>query len=270
MSVTNFKKTVWEARLLANFHSVSIADAITTKPQTVEGEKIVFNKVGTGAIGDYTGAIDWADVSTDGIEMPLAQKKYFAMKIDDVDKAQNSADTIDASTAEHAGLISEAVDGYVLGVAIAGVKVTNKIGLVASKESITAVSGAYDYIVDLGTKLGTNKVPATDRFVVVNNEYLNLLQKDARFTSNAEVLANGIVSNSKINGMTLVVTEEVGANRVVAMHKSAVGYAKQLDEVEALRLQSAFADGVRGLTLYDAVALRPEAIAVLNYEVSLA
>lgn len=269
MAVTTFLRTIWEARLLHNFHSVSISETIATKPQTVAGSKVVFNKAGVGSIGDYAGTINWAEVSTTGIEMPLAQKKYFAFTAQDLDVAQAEADFVDATTAEHAGLISEAIDAYVLGKAIAGVKSGNSIGTTASKKEVSATT-AYDFVVDMGTVLGKNKVPMSDRFIVVNNEYLNLLQKDSRFTLNAEVLANGIVANAKINGMTLVVSEEVGANKIVAMHKSAVGYAKQIDEVEALRLESAFADGVRGLCVYDAVVLRPEAIAVLNYSVAVA
>lgn len=264
MSVATFKKNVWEARLLHNFKSVSIADTITTKPASSDGAKVIFNKVGAGNIGDYSGSINWANVATTGIEMPLAQKKYFAFTLQDVDKAQLAGDVIDATTAEHAGLISEAIDARVLAVAFAGVATANKIATVASKQDVTKLT-AYDFIVDLGTLLGKSKVPSTDRFIVVNNEYLNLLQKDPRFTANAEVLANGIVANAKINGMTILVTEEVGANKVIALHKSAVGYDKQIDNIEALRLESAFADGVRGLVVYDAVALRPEAIAVLNY-----
>jgi hypothetical protein len=268
MSVNTFKSTVWEARLIHNFKSVSIADLITTKPTKIEGSKIVFNRVGAGNVGDYSGTINWEEVATTPVEMPLAQKKYFAFSLDDVDSAQLSADVIDATTGEHAGLISEAIDAYTLNVAVAGVVAGNKIGSVATKKDVT-IETAYDYIVDLGTLLGKAKAPKADRFVVVDNTYLNLLQKDDRFTKNPEVLANGIVENAKINGMTLVVSEEVGANRVVALHKSAVGYGKQIDSIEAMRLEGAFADGVRGLCLFDSVVLRPEAIAVLNYTVTV-
>jgi hypothetical protein len=270
MAVTNFKPVIWEARLLANFHSVSIADAITTKPARVEGTKIVFNKVGTGNVKDYAGTIAWDEVTTDPVELLMSQKKYFAFSLDDVDAAQLVADVVDDTTKEHADILAETIDSYVLGKAVSGVLAANKIGVLATPKTITKVGEAYDYIVDLGTKLGKKKVPTSDRFVVINNDYLNLLQKDDRFTKNADVLANGIVNNAKINGMTIVISEEVAAGQVVALHKSAVGYGKQIDEVEAMRLQGAFADGVRGLCVYDAETLRPEAVAVLYYTIALA
>jgi hypothetical protein len=270
MAVDNFKSTIWEARLLANFHSVSIADAITTKPIKVEGTKVIFNRVGAGNIKDYTGTIAWDEVTTTPVELNMTQKKYFAFSVDDVDAAQLVADVVDNTTKEQADTLAEVIDAYVLSKAASGVLAANKIGLVGTPETIVGVTEAYNYIVDLGTKLGKKKVPTSDRFVVINNDYLNLLQKDDRFTRNPEVLANGIVNNAKINGMTIVVSEEVGDGKVVALHKSAIGYGKQIDEVEAMRLQTAFADGVRGLCVYDAEALRPEAIAVLYYTINLA
>ena len=270
MAVANFKAVLWEARLLANFHSVSIADAITTKPTRVDGTKIVFNKVGVGAVKDYAGVIAWDEVATTPVELLMDQNSYFAFSLDDIDKAQLVADVIDSTTKEHSDLLAEKIDTYVLGKAVTGVLAANKIGLVGTPQTIVKVTEAYDYIVDLGTKLGKKKVPNSDRFVVVNNDYLNLLQKDDRFTKNPDVLANGIVNNAKINGMTIVISEEVGDGKVVALHKSAVGYGKQIDQIEALRLESAFADGVRGLCVYDAEVLRSEAVAVLYYTITLA
>lgn len=269
MAVDNFKKNIWEARLIANFHSVSIADVITTKPVDAQGAKIIFNRVGAGSVKDYAGTIAWDTINTTPVELTMAQKKYFAFSLDDVDKAQLVADVVDATTKEHADTLAETIDAYVLSKAIAGVKAAN-YPTKATAKSITKVTEAYDAIVDLGTILGKNKVPMADRFVVVNNDFLNLLQKDDRFTRNPEVLANGIVNNAKINGMTIVISEEVGTGKVVALHKSALGYGKQIDEMEAMRLQTAFADGVRGLCVYDSVALRSEAIAVLNYTITLA
>lgn len=37
MAVDNFKPTLWEGALLHNFHSVSIADVMCTKPSNVNG-----------------------------------------------------------------------------------------------------------------------------------------------------------------------------------------------------------------------------------------
>ena len=65
-------------------------------------------------------------------------------------------------------------------------------------------------------------------------------------------------------------SEELPANVIIANHKSAIGAAKQINEVEAMRLQNKFADGIRGLCVYGDKVLRDDACAALYFEVGTA
>lgn len=262
-------KQVWEARLLANFHNVSVADAITTKPESMDGAVVTFTRLGAGSVKDYDGEVEWDEVTTTPVELTLNQKKYFAFAVSDIQMVGTNPSAIDDVTSEQSAVLAETVDEFVLSQAVADAKVGNKIGNKTTKKEIANVTEAYDYISDLGTLLNKAKAPRTDRFVVVNSDFLNLLQKDDRFTRNPEILANGIVANAKIAGLTVVVSEEVAEDTVVALHKSAIGYGKFIDKLEAMRLQSSFADGVRGLAVYDAQVLRDDVIAVLHYDIKL-
>ncbi|MEG0180955.1 MAG: phage capsid protein [Peptostreptococcaceae bacterium] len=266
MAVDNFKPTLWEGALLANFHSISKADALSTKPTDIKGKTVTFNRIGAGQVKDYTGTIAWDNITTTPIEMTFDKKKYFAFSLDDCDKVQLKADVMSATTAEHAAVLAETYDTDFFTTLIAGVKSGNSIGSASSKRQLNP-RNVYDYIVDLGTVLANNKVPSSDRFVTVSADILGLLSKDPRFTSNPNVLANGVVEGQRINGMQVVQSQELPANKLVAHHKSAIGAAKQIDEVEAMRLQTAFADGIRGLCMYGSKVLREEAIAVLHYTV---
>ena len=49
MAADNFKPTLWEGALLANFHSVSIADVLATKPTEIKGQKVFL----TGLQGEH-------------------------------------------------------------------------------------------------------------------------------------------------------------------------------------------------------------------------
>lgn len=266
MSVQTFIPVVWEARLLANFHKASIADVITTKPTEIKGNKITFNKVGAVAVKDYTGSVTFDDIATSSVDVNMNQQKYFAFKVKDVDKVQAAGDLVDAHTAEAGATLQETVDGYVLGL-YTGVHADNAIG-----DDVTPIAldktNVYDYIVDLGTKLNKKKVPKADRYVVVNSDALGLLSKDDRFTSTPNVLENGVVEGQKINGMQVVVSEEIanvsGKLKIMALHQSAIGYGKQIDDMEAMRLESDFADGIRGQLVYGSSVLRPEGMAVLT------
>lgn len=266
MSVENFKPTLWEGALIHNFHQVSVADALCTRPASIQGNKVIFNRIGAGAIKDYTGKIDWDAISTTPIEMTFPTKKYFAFSLEDVDKVQLKADVMSATTSEHAALLAEQYDKDFFVTLAAGADTKNKIGSASSKKEVSQYN-LYDYIVDLGVLLGKQKVPKTERFCTVDTELLGLLSKDPRFTSNPTVLANGIVDGATIGGMQIVCTECKPANQIIAHHRSAIGAAKQLDEMEAMRLQSSFADGIRGLCMYGSKELRTEAIAVMYYTV---
>ena len=249
MAVTNFIPQIWEARLMAKFHERSVGQLITTAPTKIEGNKIIFNKVSDIALKDYEGSVSFDDLTTSKVELPMDVKKYWAFKVDDVDAVQAAGNLIDPHVAEAGYGLQEATDKLILDEAL--------------KTSHT-VEGekAYDVIVKANTQLNKNKVPKADRYVVINAEVLEELHLDPRFTANYTILENGVIEGAKINGVQLVFSEELngGEFAIVALHKSAIGFGKQLEETEAMRLQNAFADGVRGLQVCGVKTLREEAV----------
>lgn len=251
MSVTNFIPVLWESRLLAKFHERSITDLITTAPTKVEGNKIIFNHVSDVSINPYTGTVNFEDLTTSKVELPLDHKNYWAFKVDDVDAVQSAGELIDPHVQEAGYGLQEATDKYVLDEAL---KTENEV----TKNELKA----YDIIVKCNTELNKKKVPKADRFAVINAEVLEELNLDARFTANYTILENGIIEGGDINGTKLIFSEELneGNYAVVVLHKSAIGYGKQLEETEAMRLQNSFADGVRGLQVDGVKTLRPDAI----------
>lgn len=46
------------------------------KPSEINGNKVIFNRVGAGTIKDYEGTIEWDDINTTPIEMTFDKKKY--------------------------------------------------------------------------------------------------------------------------------------------------------------------------------------------------
>ena len=67
--------------------------------------------------------------------------------------------------------------------------------------------------------------------------------------------------------MSVVVSNSAPAKTLVAMHKSAVGFGQQIAELEGMRLQNAFADGVRGLVVGGACVLNADGVATATYTV---
>lgn len=249
MAVTNFIPQIWEARLMAKFHERSVGQLITTAPTKIEGNKIIFNKVNDIALKDYEGSVSFDDLTTSKVELPMDVKKYWAFKVDDVDAVQSAGALIDPHVAEAGYGLQEATDKLILDEAL------------KTSHTVTGEK-AYDAIVKANTQLNKHKVPKSERFVIVNAEALEELHLDARFTANYTILENGVIEGAKINGVQLVFSEELngGEFAIVALHKSAIGFGKQLEETEAMRLQNAFADGVRGLQVCGVKTLREEAV----------
>ena len=114
MSVTNFIPVLWESRLLAKFHERSITDLITTAPTKVEGNKVIFNHVSDVSINAYEGTVNFEDLTTSKVELPLDHKNYWAFKVDDVDAVQSAGDLIDPHVEEAGYGLQEATDKFVL------------------------------------------------------------------------------------------------------------------------------------------------------------
>lgn len=252
MAVTNFIPSLWDARLLAKFHERSIASIITTAPEEIKGNKIIFNNVSDVAVNDYEGSVNWADLTTSKVELPMDIKKYWAFKVDDVDAVQAAGELIDPHVEEAAATMAETMDKAVLTEALT-------TSLSVTKEESETI---YDVIVKCNMELNKKKVPKANRFAVVNAEALASLNLDARFTNNYQILENGVIEGGDINGTTLVFSEELnaGTEAVVLLHKSAIGFGTQLEKTEAMRLETAFADGVRGLAVAGTKTLRANAV----------
>ena len=262
------KKDLFEQAMITSFKEVSVAEAITVKPSRVDGKTITFTKMGNVALHDYTGTIAEDSIETTAITMLMDKKKYFAVAVDDAEQVFATAELLIPVANEGAYAMKEDVETAILGEAVKSAKAGNVIGASASKKAITKPEEAYDYIVQMGTNLDNEKVPVMNRFVIARPEFVNMLCKDARVLAHAnqQVLPNGITAID-VNGMTVVKNNFVPANAVVAMHNSAIGFGRALDEVETYRSQSAFADVIRGLVIYGLKTLRPESIAVLHYSI---
>lgn len=257
MSIASFIPSVWERELITEFRGVAVANLITTAPTRVEGGKAIFNKVSGGTIKDYTGTVTYDTATTTPIEVVYDKKKYFAISLDDVDATQAAAPLLNQVANEKALDLKEVVDKDVFAKAIAKAPSSNKI----TTDTEYPVS-IYNGVVDLGVKLSKKKVPTSNRFVLASSELIQEMAKDERFTRNYSILENGIVQGATINGMQIIQSEDVPADTIIALHKSALGLGIELDEVEALRLESSFSDAIRGLMVYGLEALRPDAIAV--------
>lgn len=258
MAINTFKPSLWEQALLEKFKGICVADLITTAPSSVEGTKAIFNSIALSTgVQDYAGTVEYEDINSASKELIYNKKKYVAYKIDDVDAAQAVADVMMPMARDMAYDLKRVIDAAVFEAVVAASGVTN-----LNDNGVSTKPTVYNRIVDLGTALDENDVPEQDRFIICRPETVNQLAKDENVINNTLVLPNGVVQGMQVNGMQVIKTTACPENKIIVMHKSAVGYGKQIDKMEALRLEGSFSDAIRLLLVFGVSVLRPAAAAV--------
>jgi hypothetical protein len=212
-------------------------------------------------------------LSDDTRQLEITEAKYFNFQVDDIDKTQQTPKIMDQAMANAAQGLKNIADKFIAGhYTDAG----STIGSDATPETPT-IQGAYELLVDLSTALDEKDVPEAGRFVVIPPWYEGLLLKDDRFVKSGDMnsairLLNGQVGQAAgFNVLKSNNAPHVAAGsgvldnfKIIAGHNIAWSYAEQINSVEAYRPEKRFADAVKGLHLYGAKTVRPEALAVLS------
>ncbi|WP_025715526.1 P22 phage major capsid protein family protein [Paenibacillus sp. 1-18] len=272
MSVQHFIPTIWSARLNESLKKNLVYGNVVNTDYEGEiqgqGSTVKINSIGTVTIGNYdkvAGIGNPQELDAMQKTLVIDQAKYFNFQVDDVDAAQANVSLLDGGIVEASYGLANVVDQYLAGF-YTEVKAENTMGndtapIVPTKDT------AYDLLIDLGVMMDENNVPETERFVVVPAWYYGLLLKDARFTKDPNIIRTGYVGD--IDGMTVYKSNNVpntgGAKyKIIAGHKSAISFAGQVDSVEAFRPEKQFSDAVKGLQVFGAKCIKPEALAVLT------
>ncbi|KJD42430.1 P22 phage major capsid protein family protein [Paenibacillus terrae] len=272
MTVQNFIPTIWSARLNESLKKNLVYGNVVNTDYEGEiqgqGSTVKINSIGAVTIGNYdkvAGIGNPQELDATQKTLVIDQAKYFNFQVDDVDAAQANVNLLDGGIVEASYGLANVMDQYLAGF-YTEVKAENLIGndtasIVPTKDT------AYDLLIDLGVLLDENNVPESERFVVVPAWYYGLLLKDARFTKDSNIIRTGYVGD--IDGMTVYKSNNVpntgGAKyKIIAGHKSAISFAGQVDSVEAFRPEKQFSDAVKGLQVFGAKCIKPEALAVLT------
>ncbi|MEC0179962.1 P22 phage major capsid protein family protein [Paenibacillus peoriae] len=272
MTVQNFIPTIWSARLNESLKKNLVYGNVVNTDYEGEiqgqGSTVKINSIGAVTIGNYdkvAGIGNPQELDATQKTLVIDQAKYFNFQVDDVDAAQANVNLLDGGIVEASYGLANVVDQYLAGF-YTEVKAENTMGNDTTPVTPTKDT-AYDLLIDLGVLLDENNVPESERFVVIPAWYYGLLLKDARFTKDLNIIRTGYVGD--IDGMTVYKSNNVpntaGAKyKIIAGHKSAISFAGQVDSVEAFRPEKQFSDAVKGLQVFGAKCIKPEALAVLT------
>lgn len=273
MAITKFIPEIWSAALLKalrdrlSYAQSGIINRNYEGDIARAGDTVHITNFEDPEVRDYTknGTITWDTLTDDQQTLLVNRAKYFAFKVDDIDKRQALPGFVEETTVGASYNLAAEADAYVGGLMVAGAG--NDL---ASAE--VDPETAYDLLVDFRTSLSRSNTPNDGRFAIVPPEFYALLLKDDRFirydaANTGQGLRNGVVGRAAgfdVIESNVVPSTGTGEEQdpvvydVVAGHSIATTYAEQIAMVEALeRLENTFGDGVRGLHLYGAKVIRP-------------
>lgn len=274
MAIT-FIPEIWSAMMLESFKK----ELVYAGPGVVnrdyegdianQGDTVRIRSISRPTIATYTKGsttITPEQLTDTQRSLVIDQAKYFAFEVDDVDAAQSTGGELEAGLTEAVYGLRDVADQYVAAL-YSGAASANQIGTV----SVTTAALAYTQLRKLKVKLDEANVPQAGRYVVVPAWYHGLLLEEDKFVrvdaSGTDTgLRNGIVGRAlgfdvlMSNNAPLVTGDDYA---VMAGHPKAIAFAEQVNKVEAYRPQDSFGDAVKGLYLYGAKLVRPDAIATV-------
>ena len=275
MSIATFIPELWSARLLEHLRKNLVVANLFNRNYEGEisqmGDTVHINQLAEITIKDYTANVDIENpdqLSTTDISLIIDQGDYYNFYLNDVDRAQARGDLMDNAMRSSAYGLADKLDAYLAGLLAEGTLVDG-LGTDGAPLSINAET-AYQLLVKMKVALDKANVPTQGRYILMPPEFEGFMLLDQRFaggmgTNNEARLINGQVGRAA--GFDIYISNNVknteGAlYKVVASTIDQATYANQLVKTEAYRREKGFDDGVKGLHVYGAKVLRPEAVAV--------
>jgi N4-gp56 family major capsid protein len=281
LSIQNFIPEVWDAAIMEALYESHIFAQPAVVNRNYEGairsqgDTVHITGIEPVTIDDYSRYQDitFEEIDLNTRTMYIDQAKYFALAIDDIDKWQQKGDTMGPAMKEAGYKMSLAVDLFIANKMASGVDSANILTDVdASGESDVAGQAVREAFVDLRTRLNRNNVPQQGRWAIVSPEIYAVLLKDPHFIKANErgsasvVEGNGVVGT--MYGFTIMESNNAPSNgtthTLLAGNNTAFSYAEALTEVEAVRFEKSFGDGIKGLHVYGGKLIRPEGLVRLD------
>ena len=267
MAVVNFIQTIW---------SKKIQDALELKCKLVdnclrdyEGDVKYASTVKILGVGEPTikaydknVGIEPEAMSDEGQELVINQANAFAFLVDDIDKAQSVPGLAEEYQRKAVHGLAEARDTYVANLIKGAANATT-----ADDNTTEGIKAAIDKAIVALRERNFDEDGVIEISPAVYNEFKNCLITLS--TNNPDLIKKGIVgmydnfevmmSNNMAKDSTYTYCDIRG--------KKAIAFAGQINEVEAFRHSTKFADVVRGLDTFGAKVIDNKRIQVIKVPV---
>lgn len=269
MAYDNFKPTMWADSILENLDNAHVFGALANKEYegTISGagSSVKISEVGNVSVTAYAGTVNYEELDDASKELLIDKKAYAAVSIDDVDNVQSKPKLLSKLSERMAYGMANYIDADIASLySSAGITVTGTTGSptnVTSATTISLFSGA-------NRELDEANAPQEGRVAVIPPwlKEKMILAKIIRDTDNSATVTNGFVG--RFLGFDVYVSNNVSHSGTTwyapmfFIRDMTIGFASQLNKVEALRAESSFEDKMRALTIYGRKVLYPATLAV--------
>jgi hypothetical protein len=266
MAIDNFIPEMWAAGVTQSFIANQVViPTLNTQYSGIasRGNTVHIINATTPTIVDYAAAgrnITAEALNDTEVQLLIDQEKAFSVNVDDVDRVQ-AAGEFNAWTQAAGRALAEDAETFVISAMLAGSTDANGGGVV-----VDTPAEAKAAIRAIRKSMTEAKVPGSNRFVIVNPDFADLLLADLSDVSAAgssTELRDGAIL--RLYGMDVIESPLVtigGDARPAAIgyHQDMVAFVNQIDNLESLRNPTKFADIVRGLNVYGAKVIKSEAV----------
>lgn len=267
MAVTNFIQTIWSKKIQDDLElKCKLVDNCL---RTYEGDckyarSVKILGVGEPTIRAYTGAaITVEQMSDRGQQLDIDQANYFAFHVDDVNQAQSVPGLMEEYQRKAVHGLAVKRDTYVANL----IKAVETNVTTATALTQEAVKEAIDAGIVALRERNFDEDGVIEITPAVYNVFKNCLITLS--TDNPEYIKKGKVG--VYDGFDVIMSNNMakdGSNVYCDIRgKKAIAFAGQINEVEALRDHTVFADLVRGLDTFGAKTIDENRIQVIKVPV---
>lgn len=294
-----FLPAVYSKKVLNFFRKSSVVEAITNTDYQGEisayGDSVRIIKEPTISVYQYERGQDVTQTKLTDQETSLVVDTANAFKfiVDDIETQMSHVNFKEVASSSAAYALRDAFDAGVLSKMQAGLSASAPDHILGADAAVgSAGLGETTASIDLGTSevdpldllarmarlLDAQNVPEEGRWVVASPDfYEQLSQTNSKllsvdYNAGQGSIRNGLVSSGKLRGFSMYKSNNLPAvatatGFVIAGHMSACATAQTITSTEVIRDPSSFGDIVRGLHVYGAKVLRPEALVGAYYTI---
>ena len=295
-----FLPSVYSKKVLNFFRKASVVEAITNTDYAGEisayGDSVKIIKEPVISVSDYTRNTDTTETRLTDQEITLVvdSAKAFKFIVDDIETNMSHVNFKEVATSSAAYALRDSYDAAVIATMFSGVSSSSPDHILGTDNATDLAAGTFDGTGNLDIGFGTNEhdpidvmarmarlldeqnVPEEGRWFVASPDFYEVLGQSASkllsvdFNAGQGSIRNGLVSSGKLRGFDMYKSNNIAstsnaAGKCMGGHMSSTATANTILSTEVLRDPTSFGDIVRGLHVYGAKVLRPEAMVSAFY-----